>query len=231
VTTELEGMPVDVGEEPPEDSPRQGRGRPRLPTTKAAILQATVELLTEAGVRGTTTNAIAARSGCSKATIYRRWPTLNALILDALRTLGERPGNLRPIIELERELGSTIHAATRRGTEIIDSAIFRAVFPTIALELLSGEAIGERFRTDVFLPVRTNGKARVREAVARGELAPEVDADLVFDLLYGALLYRLLMGEPLNDDVARRLADLIMKGAAGGGYSNHRNDPGRDRRR
>ena len=55
--------------------PRRSRGRPRLPATDAAILGATVDLLTEVGIGGTTTNAIVERSGCSKATIYRRWPT------------------------------------------------------------------------------------------------------------------------------------------------------------
>jgi AcrR family transcriptional regulator len=217
VTTELDSQ-ADLRDEPARNGRPKGRGRPRLPTTKAAILEATIELLTVVGIEGTTTNAIATRSGCSKATIYRRWPSLNALVLDALRTLGERPDNLRPVVELERELGSTIHAATHRGTEIINTAIFRAVFPTIALELLSGEAIGERFRAAVFLPVRTDAKARLRKAMAAGELAPEVDADLVFDMVYGALVYRLLMGEPLNDEVARELADLIMTGAAGTRY-------------
>ena len=227
MTTELDSQP-DLRDEPARNNRPKGRGRPRLPTTKAAILEATIALLTELGIQGTTTNAIAARSGCSKATIYRRWPSLNALVLDALGTLGERPGNLRPVVELESELGSTIHASTHRGTEIINTSIFRAVFPTIALELLSGEAIGEQFRADVFLPVRTDAKARLRKAIARGELAPEVDADLVFDMVYGALLYRLLMGEPLNHEVARELADLIMKGAAGTRYRER--VPGPERR-
>src|SRR3989442_1672406 len=46
---------------------RLSRGRPRQPATDAAILEATVDLLTEVGIGGTTTNAIVARSGCSEA--------------------------------------------------------------------------------------------------------------------------------------------------------------------
>jgi AcrR family transcriptional regulator len=198
---------------------RRARGRPRLPATDEAILQATIDLLTEVGIKGTTTNAIVERSGCSKATIYRRWPTRDALILDALRTVFQgRPGDIRAVVEHERELGSTVHAAAHRGAKTFDSGIFRAVFPTMARELLSGGSIGRQFRADVFVPIRAAARARLLEAVDREEIAGTVDADLVFDLIYGGLLYRVLLGEPVDDEVARALADLVLSGAAGRRY-------------
>ena len=194
---------------------RRPRGRPRLPATDEAILRATIDLLTEVGIKGTTTNAIVERSGCSKATIYRRWPTRDALILDALRTVFQgRPEDIRVVVDLERTLGSTVHAAAQRGARAFDSGIFRAVFPTIARELLSGGPIGRQFKADVFVPIRTAARARLLEAVGREEIAPTVDADLVFDLVYGGLLYRVLLGEPVDDEVVRALADLVLHGAA-----------------
>jgi AcrR family transcriptional regulator len=201
--------------------PRRSRGRPRQPSTDAAILAATIELLTDVGIRGTTTNAIVERSGCSKATIYRRWPTRDALILDALRTAMQgRPADIEVVVDLERELGSTLHAAARRGARVFDSQILRAVFPTIARELLSGSAIGEQFRTSVFVPIRTDAKARLLEAIGRGEIDASVDRDLVFDLIYGGLMYRVLVGETVEDETIEALADLVMSGAAGPRYRN-----------
>jgi AcrR family transcriptional regulator len=196
--------------------PGPRRGRPRQAATDATILRATIELLTEVGVQGTTTNAIVARSGCSKATLYRRWPSRDVLILDALRVaVRGQPTDIRGAVALEHKLGSTVHGAASRGAKIFGSPIFRAVFPTIARELLSGGAIGQQFRADVFHPIRDAARERLREATQRGEIDGSVDADLVFDLIYGGLLYRSLLGESIDEAVADSLADLIMNGAAG----------------
>jgi AcrR family transcriptional regulator len=192
------------------------RGRRRQAATEDAILRATIELLTESGVRGTTTSAIVARSGCSKATLYRRWPSLDVLILDALRTAVQgKPSDIREAVALEQVVGSTLHGAARRGAKIFDTPIFRAVFPTIAKELMSRGAIGQQFRADVFNPIRAGAKERLRDAVERGEIDAGVDGDLVFDLVYGALLYRTLIGEPIDEGVADSVAELVLAGAAG----------------
>jgi len=207
---------VNVESEPsPEPgASRQGRGRPRQPETRDAILRATIELLTEVGVDGATTNAIVARTGCSKATIYRRWSSRDELLMDALRMVfRSEPDDIRSGVGLEQELGLA-HAAARRGARAFDSPLFREVFPTVARELLSGEAIGRQFRADVFQPVRAGAKARLQERVERGEIESAVDPDLLFDLIYGGLLYRVLMGEPIDERVTDSMADLVMTGAA-----------------
>ena len=196
-------------------APRR-RGRPRHPTTDGAILQATIDLLTEVGVDGTTTNAIAERSGCSKGTIYRRWPSRDELILDALRTAVQgRPDDIRSVVEPTNPTGSPLHVASRRGAKIFETTIFREVVPTIARELLSGGAIGRQFRADVFQPLRAASTARLRDAMDRGEIDPSVDPDLVYDLIFGGLLYRTLLGQPVDDAIATGIADLMLSGAAG----------------
>jgi AcrR family transcriptional regulator len=222
VKVETEPRPDQVpNEAAPSSATGERRGRPRHPATQDAILQATIELLTEVGVDGTTTNAIVARSGSSKATIYRRWASRDALILDALRTVfGGGTNDIQYVVDLEQELGVT-RAAARRGARVFDSRIFREGFPTAARELLSGGLIGQRFRADVFKPIRKAAKARLREVAARGEMDPSVDADLLFDLIYGGLLYRSLMGEPIDDTVADSVAGLVKAGAAGSGSSDH----------
>ena len=60
-----------------------GRGRPRNPAKDVAVLQATRDLLVEVGYQGTTVMAIARRAGVGAPTIYRRWPTKEALVEDA----------------------------------------------------------------------------------------------------------------------------------------------------
>jgi AcrR family transcriptional regulator len=200
------------GGTPAHVRPRDGRGRPRQPATRDAIVRATLELLTEVGIDGATTNAIVARSGCSKATIYRRWASRDALIMDALRIVFRgQPEDIHAVVAVEQEIG-LVHAAAHRGARAFGSRLFREVFPTVARELLTGGGIGQQFRTDVFQPIRTAAKSRLNQVVARGEVGGDIDADMLFDLVYGALLYRVLMGEPVDDTVADSIADLVMIG-------------------
>src|SRR5215208_2339383 len=69
----------------PTEAPR--RGRPRRADADQAILTATVELLGEVGVAGFSMDLLAQRAGVGKATIYRRWPSKEALMLEAMRTV------------------------------------------------------------------------------------------------------------------------------------------------
>src|SRR4051794_23051797 len=66
------------------DSPR--RGRPRDARCDHAILQATLDLLAEGGAGSLSIDGVAARAGAGKATIYRRWTSKEALLLEALST-------------------------------------------------------------------------------------------------------------------------------------------------
>src|ERR1043165_4470484 len=92
-------------------------GRPRSERAARAIIDATLDLLAEeGGVTGVSIEAVAARAGVGKTTIYRRWPNKEALIIDALAALKEpfptpvrRPGGRGPVV-----LGARVRCAKRR---------------------------------------------------------------------------------------------------------------------
>src|SRR3954469_25140050 len=67
-----------------QDQPRPRPGRPRSEQTRKAVLRATAELMHEVGLRVMTTEQIASRSGASKATIYKWWPSKYAVAVEAL---------------------------------------------------------------------------------------------------------------------------------------------------
>src|SRR5438094_778128 len=59
-------------------------GVPRDPEADRAILQATIELLGEHGYEGMSIEAVAARAGVGKTTVYRRWISKEPLVVDAV---------------------------------------------------------------------------------------------------------------------------------------------------
>jgi AcrR family transcriptional regulator len=191
-------------------------GRPRPPATEQSILRATIELLTEGGLAGATVDAIAQRSGCAKTTIYRRWPSRDALILDAFRVAVQATAEeIAEAREYDRVVGSTLHGSARNVLRLLRNPLFRAAFPTIAHEVLGETPLGDRFRAEVFRPIRAFLRERLLEDVKRGELRPGADPDLIFDLVNGAMLYRALVGEPIDEGVADAMADLILTGTGG----------------
>src|ERR1700760_3789148 len=66
-----------------QDRPATRAGRPRSQQARVAVLRATSELMREVGLRAMTTEEIAARSGASKATIYKWWPNKYAVAVEA----------------------------------------------------------------------------------------------------------------------------------------------------
>src|SRR5271166_5756374 len=63
----------------------------RVQRSKNAILAVTYKLLSEEGIGGVSIDEVSRRSGVSKTTIYRHWPSRSALLLDACSKIGIRP--------------------------------------------------------------------------------------------------------------------------------------------
>jgi AcrR family transcriptional regulator len=156
---------------------------------EAAILKATLYLLERKPLRKVTSDAIARRAGVSKATIYKWWPNKSQVALDAYLA-GMTEQVLMP------DTGS----AEADFTEQLKSVM---AFYTTSLGRLFGQFLAEGqsdpeflalFR-ERFLFVRRNA-ARVmwQRGVDRGEIRKDIDSELVLDLIYGPMIFRLLAG-------------------------------------
>ena len=183
-------------------------GRPRNPELDATILQATMELLCEAGFTGTTVEAVAERAGVGKATIYRRWPTREDLLLAAGGEMGPCPGdpdcgNLRD--DLIVLLGGLVSMMTETPVG--------ALLPATVDEAARNPAM--RTRLDAFIAERRAPvRAALSRAAARGELRDGVDHELLVDLMAGPVFTRLLLtGAPLDRTMAERVVDVVLHGA------------------
>jgi AcrR family transcriptional regulator len=189
---------------------KRGRGRPRLASTDDRILGATLELLQAGGAGQVTIDAVAARSGAAKSTIYRRWPSLENLIVDALRlALRGRRDQVDEIREFDSLQGSPVRGAARQVLSLVREPLFQSSFPTMARILLGDRSIADRFRASVFAPLRTVRRDELLDLMATGAIRRDVDPDLVLDMINGAVLYRALMAEPLDEEVVDRLAEIV----------------------
>lgn len=191
------------------DDAERRPGRPRDPELDGTILAATIEVLCEQGFAGTSVEAVAERAGVGKASIYRRWPTREDLLLAAGACMGRctaapDTGNLRDdLVTLIANLVSVLRT-TPAG----------ALLPAIVDEAARNPALRTRF--DAFIDDR---RAPVRHilarAAARGELRAGVDHEVIADLLSGPVFTRVLLtGRPLDDDLAGRIVDMVLDGVA-----------------
>lgn len=182
-----------------------GRGRPRRADADATIMAATLELLGEAGVAGLSMDVVAQRAGVGKATIYRRWTSKEALVLDVVRTAVE------PIADPDSgHMRTDLHRYTDAVVERFAGAA-SDVLPHLVEASCYDDAL--RQSLDDYTHSRQGTVRRIlQRGRDRGELSTDADIDLIVDVILGPFFYRrLLTSDPIDVTYARRLVDLALR--------------------
>lgn len=164
------------------------RGRPRDASRDRALLDATLAVLTESGYSGLTTAAVAARAGVSTATLYRRWPSKEVLVVDAAAAYA-RDLTVQPDTgTLEGDLRALLRdkAAALTGNE-------GGVLRTLIGEAAHSPSLAEALTNAFMLPVRQRMEEITRRAVERGEIPPVEHPDLLGDLVVGPMMSRFFL--------------------------------------
>jgi AcrR family transcriptional regulator len=185
-------------------------GRPRDPEVDEAILSTALRMLAEAGYARLTMDAVAARAGVGKASLYRRFPTKERLVLEAIRHRHEheRPG-VPDTRSLHRDVLGYLRALIRHRQEQAEG------LQAVASEVLVNPELRAEFRHQVAEGLLAGFRVIVGRAVARGELPPGTDVELLA-MLPLALLHQLrLAGEPVDERQAKRIADQFFAAGAG----------------
>jgi AcrR family transcriptional regulator len=187
------------------------RGRPRSEKARSAILEAAAELLLERGLGAVSMDAVAARAGVSKATIYRWWPTKETLALDALYTEWANVPSAPDTGSLKGDLLALLRPWVRQATK---RPYGRAIAALIT-EAQTNPAFGREYLERFVEPRRDQARAIFRRAIERGEIPASTKTEVVLDLLYGPVYHRLLHGHaPLNDRFIRDVIDITLAGIA-----------------
>lgn len=191
----------------------RARGRPRSEHARQAILAAATELLLTRGLGAVSMDAVAARAGVSKATIYRWWPTKETLALDALYEQLTEPGPEPPDTgTLRGDLLELLLGWIQR----VGDRPFGRVIGALLTEAATDPVFGELYRERYVEPRRAQARAIFQRAISRGEIPAGTDVEAAVDLLYGALYHRLLHGHaPLTQEFAETVVGIVVAGIGG----------------
>lgn len=190
-------------------------GRPRSSAAHKAILNATLELFADEGFDAMSIEAIAARAGVGKTTIYRRWDSKEDLLLDAVRSLQDEfpfvdTGNLRDDI---LHLLKTVWDMSGRNL------LLEKLYIRIIGESRANPHLYQFFYVHRLGPRLQYFRQAIEQAQARGEIRKDLEPFLVLDLFMGPLVSRLLLTGPLASaphpgDFPEQMVDVVLQGLA-----------------
>jgi AcrR family transcriptional regulator len=192
-------------------TPPRRPGRPRDARADQAILDAAGAVLAEHGPGGFTVDAVAARAGCGKATIYRRWPSRAHLMLETTQQAG---------VHLDDpDTGSVgedlIVLLDHLADKMAHTSVGRLMAATIAEAAVNAET--RQVYAEFVAERRLIPRAVVARGIERRELRPDVDPDLVVDLVSGPVFLRAFMTQgPLDGDVIRSIVATVLDGIRAG---------------
>src|SRR4051812_5762829 len=186
-------------------SPPPGRGRPRDGALDERILEQVVALLGSRGYAGLTLDELAARSGVAKSTILRRWPSKAAVAAAGVERLALQSVDVPDFGTLHRDLHALMHGAVdtfvRGRGEFVPRLMREAGHHPEITDLLHA-----------VLHTRRQAYRRVlARAIARGELDPTIDQELLIDMLIGPVWTRLLIPRaPIPRDYVAAIVQMVL---------------------
>ena len=189
------------------------RPDPRVDRSRQAILDATLQLLARDGDVGSlTVEAVAARSGVAKTTIYRRWRdkwelALDAVMIDMLPRLDEPVD----VGDTRKELLTFINSVVK----MLATPPYGQAMQALVSQIATDPDLARVYREQVVEPRHAELTPVIKRGIARGDLRPDTDVRLIHELLVGPIFYRLLFsGAPLDRNLGRRIVDAILAGFA-----------------
>jgi AcrR family transcriptional regulator len=193
------------------DPPRRGRGRRPAAEVRSEVLEAAAELLFAEGMAAFTIEKVANRSGASKMTIYKWWPSKGALALDGYFHRVAPELAFSDTGDIEADLRAQLHAFLR---VIRDSAAGRVIAELIG-QAQSDPELKAAYLQRYSSPRRALAVAAMEKAKERGQLRADLDAETVVDQLWGACYHRLLLpDQPLTHEYVDALVDNLFGGIA-----------------
>ncbi|MFF3019944.1 TetR/AcrR family transcriptional regulator [Streptomyces sp. NPDC057939] len=190
----------------------------RSDRSRRAILDAALALVGEVGYNKLTIEAIAARAGVGKQTIYRWWPSKAAVLLDASLALAGDAGDDAQWAGFPDtgDLAADLKFVLRATVDEFNDEKYEAPARALTAAGATDPDLGARFTEQLLEPQLALYEARLRSARDAGLIAPDTDLRLTVEMLLGPFTYRWLMRTaPLTHAYADALVDAVLRSVTG----------------
>lgn len=186
-------------------TPGARSGRPRRAEVSERILRATRDALADRGYAGLRVDDIAARAAVAKTTLYRRWPSKTALVVDAVGA------SLADLPELTADdLGADVRRVVAWFAGRLGDPDVRAGLLGLLAEAPHNPALQDSLRTRLRDPHLSLVRSRLRSGVRRGEVRHGIPVELVYDVLVGTLLHHCMFAaKPMNADYLEAFVTML----------------------
>lgn len=197
------------------DATRKPDATRRSSRSREAILTAAMDLLAEVGYAKLTIEAIAARAGAGKQTIYRWWPTKSAVVLDAFRHNNEIQDEELPFPDtgdIEADLKTVLRAIVDES----NNPRYDGPARVLIAEAQYDPEFGAEARDAFLVPATDATRDRLRRAQLAGQIRADADIDLVVELLFGPVHHRWLhLTAPITHEYADAIVDYVLRAVRG----------------
>ncbi|BEK97785.1 TetR/AcrR family transcriptional regulator [Nocardia seriolae] len=171
-----------------------------------AILAATLDLVAESGYPALTTDAVAARAGASKATIYRRWRNKAELLRTALDAYDAQHLAAMPDTgTLRGDLVAVLESLRAKSSERF-TAMVGGLMVAMRHDPQLAAALREHLDNEELSPFHD----ALDRAIARGDLPADTDTELIHDVAEAMIMRRAQLGAPFDDAFITRLVDHVL---------------------
>jgi AcrR family transcriptional regulator len=187
-------------------------GRPRRVEVDRAIIAATLDLLVDEGYSALTIEAVAARAAVGKTTVYRRWPSKELLVADALSTVNDELPPMPEDGSVRDRIVAVLEHIRVRGPETFSGR----VMPRMVAYARSHPELYALYTERVLEPRRERFRHLLREGVASGELRGDLDIDVAVTCFVAPMIYTSLVlgsGSQAPEGISQRVTDLVLDGA------------------
>jgi AcrR family transcriptional regulator len=177
---------------------RDDGSRPRQLRTERVrdqVLAAAGQLMLEGGLNAATMEAIAARAGVSKRTLYKYWPSRGAVALEGFMRSAATSWSVPEKATAVESLEALVVAAAELFTETPAGSLMRS----LVADAQSQDEVATALRDQWLRPRRAVAADLIRKAISDGEFRADVDVEVVLDLLFAPVYYRLLLGHESLD--------------------------------
>lgn len=193
-----------------QNAPRQ-RPAGRSERIGRAVVEATMELLAEGGLRNLTFETLAERAEVNRTTLYRRWGNKSRLLTWVMLEYMARHAPTPDTGSLERDL----LAVMMNLNQALASASGAAFLHVALVEARQDDAVAAAVR-DFWRQRLALAKPIYDRAIERGEVEGNVDFEFLTDLVFGPFFYRILrIGKPINARQAKRIIESTLRSAGG----------------